>query len=55
MASVDIAFRVDLFGDLLAQLSDKGLSNLEGSIKAERYIRMEIKRLEYPKEGKEAV
>jgi hypothetical protein len=55
MASVDIVFRVDLFSDLLAQLSEEGLRNLEGSIKAERYRRIEIKRLEYPKEGREAV
>lgn len=43
MASADIVFRVDLFGDLLAQLSDEGLSNLRGAIAAEDGRRIAMK------------
>lgn len=43
MASVDIVFRVDLFGDLLAQLSDEGRSNLRAAITAEGYRRIKIR------------
>ena len=35
MAQAEIVFRVDLFSDLLAQLSDEGLSNLRCAIAAE--------------------
>jgi len=43
MARADPIFRVDLFGDLLAQLSDEGLSNLRGAIAAEEGRRIKIK------------
>lgn len=43
MAQAEFVFRVDLFSDLLAQLSDEGISNLEGSIVAEKYRRKEIR------------
>ena len=47
MASADVVFRVDLFGDLLAQLSDEGLSNLRAAIAAEGYRRIKI-RAQFP-------
>ena len=43
MAIADIVFRVDLFGDLLAQLSDEGLSNLRAAIAAEDGRRIKIR------------
>lgn len=43
MAQADIVFRVDLFGDLLAQLSDEGLSNLRAAIAGEDARRIAIK------------
>jgi hypothetical protein len=42
MASADMVFRVDLFSDLLTQLSDEGLSNLRGAIVCEERRRIEI-------------
>ena len=43
MASADIVFRVDIFSDLLVQLSDEGLSNLRGAIACEEGRRIAIK------------
>lgn len=43
MASADMVFRVDLFGDLLAQLSDEGMSNLRGAIACEESRRIAIR------------
>jgi len=43
MASADMVFRVDLFSDLLSQLSDEGLSNLRGAIAAEDGRRISMK------------
>jgi len=43
MAQADPVFRVDLFSDLLAQLSDEGISNLRGAIACEDGRRIKIK------------
>jgi len=43
MASAGMVFRVNLFGDLLAQLSDEGLSNLRGAIACEEKRRITIR------------
>lgn len=43
MVSADITFRVDLFSDLLVQLSDDGLSNLRGAIACEEGRRIKAK------------
>jgi len=45
-AKFEISARFDLWGDLLAKLSDEGLSDLAGAISGERYRREQIKKLE---------
>ncbi|MFA5379638.1 MAG: hypothetical protein WC455_28025 [Dehalococcoidia bacterium] len=43
MASADLVFRVDLFSDLLAKLSDEGLSDLRCAIAAEEGRRIKMR------------
>ena len=46
IGDIKIIMRVDLFSDLMAKLSDEGLSDLSAAIVGERYRREEIKKLE---------
>ncbi len=43
MASADIVFRVDIFSDLLAKLSDEGISDLRCAIAAEEGRRIKMR------------
>lgn len=42
---IHISCNFDMWGDLLSQLSEKGMSDLEAAIVGERFRRAELKRL----------